>query len=250
MYPILARYGSLFVYSYTVVLALGVIAAILLTARLARDDVTPGWFDGVLALLGGAVLAGRAGFVLGQWTYYHDHRSEIWSFNHGGLSYPAAWLGGLFFLWMWARWTSKRFYPYAALFMPGVALATAFGWAACWLDGCAYGRETTFSLWSADLPDEFGVFAVRYQTQLLGLVLALLALATLLWLRRRVSEPLLFWTGLGLLSTAHLLPSLWRGDPIPLFAGLRVDVLFDVVMVLLSVLGILVVSRPGHSSPI
>lgn len=250
MYPILARYGNLFVYSYTIVLALGVIAAILLTARLARDDGTPGWSDGLLALLLGAVLAGRAGFVLGQRAYYQDHPGEVWAFSQGGLSYPAAWLGGLLFLCLWARWAGKRFYPYAALFVPGVALVTAFGWAACWLDGCAYGRETTLAFWAADLPDEFGVLAVRYQTQLLGLLLALLALVTLLWLRRRVTAPLLSWAALGLLGAAHLLPSLWRGDPTPLFAGLRVDVLFDIVMVLLSALGILVVSRPAHSSPV
>ena len=36
MAPILARYGSIFIYSFTVILALGVLLATLLTARLAR----------------------------------------------------------------------------------------------------------------------------------------------------------------------------------------------------------------------
>ena len=45
MYPILARYGSLFVYSYTVVMAFGIILGIILINRSAQHIDTPDWFD-------------------------------------------------------------------------------------------------------------------------------------------------------------------------------------------------------------
>lgn len=238
MFPILARYGSTFVYSYTVVLAAGVLAAAALTARLARDGGPQEWFDALLAILLGAILGGRAGFVAGQWAYYQDHLGEIWRIGQGGLAYHAALLGGLLALLLWTTLKGRDFYAYGALAMPGTAVVTAFGWAACWLEGCAYGRETLPGPLSAEIADEFGVLAVRYQTQLLGLLLALLVLAVLLWLRPRVSAAVLFWCGVGLLGAAHLLPGLWRGDPLPASTGLRIDVILDVLMVLSAPLGI------------
>lgn len=239
MYPILARYGGIFIYSYTVVLGLGVLVALLLTARLARASALTGWFDGALALFLGALLGGRMGFVVGQWAYYRENLQELWSFNQGGLSYHAAVLGGLLLLWAWARRGGRDFYAYAALYLPGLAMLGMFGWAACWLDGCAYGRVTILGPFAADLPDEFGVFAVRYQTQLLGLFLSALILALLLWLRPRLSPEVLFWAGLGLLAAAQLLPALWRGDPVYLPAGRRLDYYLNGLMILLAAAGIL-----------
>ena len=148
-------------------------------------------------------------------------------------------------LLIWVMIGGRDFFAHAALFMPGVALVTVFGWAACWLDGCAYGRETVLSLWSADLPDEFGVFAVRYQTQLLGLLLALGAFAAVLWLRRRMTDQLLFWTAVALLGAAHLPPSLWRGDPMVMIGALTLDVILDALMVLAGLLGIQYTRRSG-----
>jgi phosphatidylglycerol:prolipoprotein diacylglycerol transferase len=247
MYPFLARYGSLFIYSYTVVLALGTLAAVLLTARLARESATPDWFDGFLFLLLGAIVGGRLGFVAGQWGYFSDHLTEIWRFSQGGLAYHGAWAGGIAALLIWVMIGGRDFFAYGALFMPGVALVTVFGWAACWLDGCAYGRETVLNLWSADLPDEFGVFAVRYQTQLLGLLLSLGALVTILWLRRRLPAQRLFWTAVALLGAAHLLPGLWRGDPMLMIGALRLDAILDGLMVLVGLLGIQYARRSGSA---
>ena len=84
MYPILARYGSLFVYSYTVVLALGTLTAMLLTARLARESATPDWFDGFLLLLLGAIAGGRLGFVAGQWDYFRHISTSFGSLARVG----------------------------------------------------------------------------------------------------------------------------------------------------------------------
>ena len=35
-------------------------------------------------------------------------------------------------------------------------------------EGCAYGRETTLGWLAADLPDSFGVYAVRYRRSFWG----------------------------------------------------------------------------------
>lgn len=236
MAPILARYGSIFIYSYTVILSLGMLAVTGLTARLARRRGVWDWFDAQLIVTVTAVIAGRAGFVLGQWPYYQEHPQEILQFTQGGLSYHAALLGGLVALWLWARLQQRPFFEDAALFAPGFALLVTFGWLACWFEGCAYGRETVMGALASDLPDEFGVFALRYQTQLIGLTFALLVTLLLLWLARRLSAPALFWAALALVSLAHVLPGFLRGDPALMIGPVRLDVLVDLLVLFVGAL--------------
>jgi len=236
MYPILARYGSIFIYSYTVVLALGIILAVLLTARLARAHPAPSWFDGLLISFAAALVGGRLGFVIGQWSYFHEFPGEILQFMQGGFSYYGALFTGLVALFLWTRAYGRSFHNYAALFAPGLALITAFGWAACWFDSCAYGRETVIGPLSADLPDEFGVLALRYQTQFIGLLLSIAAFFLILWLFRRASAVVTFWSALLLLSAAHLIPGPLRGDPVYSAGPLRLDVLLDAILIAISLL--------------
>ena len=71
MAPIWGRYGPFFLYGYSVVLGLGILAALAVTAwRARRDSTLPnplpegegsgGWLDGALATAAGALLGGRA----------------------------------------------------------------------------------------------------------------------------------------------------------------------------------------------
>jgi len=236
MYPILARYDSIFIYSYTVVLAVGVLLATGLTGRLAKRRPAETWFDALLVLFFAALLGGRLGFVLDQWAYFQEHPSEIWQIGLGGLSYFGGLFAGLTALFLWTRFLDRSFYQYAALFSPGLALLSAFGWLACWFEGCAYGRETMIGFFSADLPDEYGVFALRYQTQLIGMLLSFAAFIAILWLFKRTKSSTLFWSALILISTAHLVPDLVRGDPTWMFGGIRLDSLLDGLLIAVSLL--------------
>jgi phosphatidylglycerol:prolipoprotein diacylglycerol transferase len=236
MYPILARYGSIFIYSFTVILALGVVLATLLTARLERSHPAAKWFDALLVVFTAALVGGRFAFVIGQWAYFQERPSEIWQIWQGGLSYHSALIAGLTALLLWTGAHGCSFYTYGALFSPGLALVIAFGWLACWFDGCAYGRETVIGPLSADLPDEFGVFALRYQTQLTGLLLSLAAFIAILWLFKRIRLAAAFWSALLLVSIAHLIPGLLRGDPVLMIGSLRLDGLIDGMLIAGSIL--------------
>ena len=236
MFPILARYGSIFMYSFTIILALGVLLATLLTARLERTNPAAAWFDTLLVVLVAALAGGRFGFVIGQWPYFQERPSEIWQIWQGGLSYYGALFAGLGALLLWAGIHRRSFYTYAELFSPGMALVIVFGWLACWFDGCAYGRETVIGPLAADLPDEFGVFALRYQTQLIGFLLSLAAFVSILWLFKRIRPAATFWSAMLLISVAHLIPGLLRGDPVPTLGSIRLDVFFDGLLIAASFL--------------
>lgn len=234
MVPILGRHGPFFFYSYTALLGSGLLLALGLTRGWARDRSAPSWWHGVALALAAALLAGRAGFVASRVDYYRLHPDEIGLVWQGGLSYHAALLAALATLWWWCRRRGWSFYRLAALLAPGALLWGATGWLACYLEGCAYGRETAPGWPAADLPDSFGVYAVRYQTQLMGAA-AFLLLALVFWRLRRTLRPdALFWLSLALASGSRALLSLWRGDPVVAIAGWRLDTLADGLLALVA----------------
>lgn len=250
MTDILARYGPYFFYTYNVVLGLGVGLALGITAMLARRGELTGWLDGALAAAAGAVLGGRAVFVWLNAPYFAENPAEAWQLQLGGLNYHGALLGGLVGLWLWARLAGRPFYRYAGLLAPGLALLSAFGWAACGFEGCAYGRAAAPGILAANLPDDLGVFAVRYRTQAVG-ALASLAVGGLAWWGYgRVQPSLLFWGVMGGLALGRVVVALGRGDPARLVRGWRADSVVDGGTVIVAVVAcaILLTMRPVAGS--
>jgi phosphatidylglycerol:prolipoprotein diacylglycerol transferase len=235
MFPILDRLGGYFIYSFTAVWGIGILLALAVTWRVAKPWRTPhsDWWDGAMAAGLMALIGGRMGYWLGQWAYFAERPSAMWQVWAGGFSYTGALLGGLLGLWGWCRWRQRPFAHYALLLSPGLALLSMAGWTACWLHGCAYGAKTTLAPWSANLADNYGVFAVRYQTQLLGISLSLLLFMALLISIRRRPSPRLFWAALLGVTLIQLLISRWRGDLIGYVGGAHLDTAVNLIIVLI-----------------
>lgn len=242
MSDILARYGPFFLYSYSVLMGLGALAALGVTAVLGRRVARPGWFDGVLAAAVGALLAGRVVFVWLNAEYFAENPFEAWQLWLGGLNYHGALLGGLAGLWalmsLGARLARRPFYDYAGLLAPGLALLAAFGWAACRFEGCAYGLPAPAGLLVADLPDDLGVLALRYRTQLFGGLGSAVVFVLALWAFGRTRPVFVFWGVVGGLSLVRAAVALGRGDAAPTVAGLRLDLAADLALAAVSVIAI------------
>ena len=226
MYPILGRYGSFFLYSYTVLLGIGIGLSLLWTRwRLGKR---PFLFDLFLWCGGTAVLLGRIGFVLVEWAYFSERPQESWQLWQGGLAYQGVLFGGLLGLWLWQqRQQQLHLAEFLTAFAPALALLHLFGWAACLLEGCAYGQPTTLSILAADLPDTFGVYALRYQTQLLGIIASLIILLVAWW------KPS-FWLILALLGLLHFSLTFLRGDPAIPIGHWRLDTLLSLATTLIA----------------
>jgi len=246
---ILARYGPYFLYTYSVVLWLGVGLSLGATAALARRDGPRDWLDGALAAAAGALLAGRVVFVWLNAEYFAENPFEAWQVWRGGLNYHGALLGGLVGLWLWTLPARRSFYRYAGLLAPGLALLVAFGWAACRFEGCAYGLPAPPGILTADLPDNLGVFAVRYRTQLFGALGALAVFALALAAFRRARPALLFWGVVAGLSLAQAAVALGRGDPSPVVGGLRLDLLANLTLFCLSLVACAVLLISSRRRP-
>jgi phosphatidylglycerol:prolipoprotein diacylglycerol transferase len=232
MHPVWIQNRFVLIYSYTAALGAGLLTAYALTWWLARRDA---WraVDGLLWALAGAVVGGRIGYVWLQWDYFATRRHDWLQFSQGGLLYHGAVVGALLTLGVWCAWRSAPLGLIGDRLTPGAVVVAASGWWACWLEGCAYGRETYLAWYSADLPDAFGIFAVRYQTHALGLLLTGLVGVLLVvgWRRAAVGRGILFGVVVMALSGVHLIVGAWRGDPFPTWLGWRVDMWLDAALV-------------------
>lgn len=246
MYPILGRIGPYLLYSYTAVLALAILLTFgWLTWQQRQGRLTPGWVDGLLLTLTAALIAGRAGFVISEWAYYASHRRDIWRIAQGGLNGYTALLAGMAILWIWCRWQKRPFLPLADHLAPMLLLGAALTWFAHWLHGSAYGSETTLGWLATDLPDTFGIFAVRYRTQLIGALLALLGLP-LLNVARRLPTGSRFWLAICWLHLSRLPADALRGDPTTLWFGLRYHLIADGLLAATALLAILLLQYLHH----
>ena len=211
MTPILGRTVADFIYTFTVVLGLSIFLGLGLTAHLNRHKI-PDWADTAVFVMLFAWVGGRAGFIWANWNYYQERTTSIFKLWQGGQSYYGAMVAGLLALALYCFIRKRPFAQYAALLIPAVVLIHAGGWLACYYEGCAFGREAFIGFFSANLPDTFGVFAVRYQTQVAGFMLTLFLFGLILWLRKRIGE----WELLGItligLASIQLLVSQYRGD--------------------------------------
>ena len=250
MYPILARYGPFLVYSYEVTLALGILACLGLLTWMTRDEPERRGrlFSAILLAALIAVLGGRVIFVLSQWSYYTERPGEIWLVWRGGLSYHGALIAGLVALWLWSWRRRTRFEEFAGPIALALPLLGVFGWIACWLEGCAFGQETTIGLLSADLPDSFGVYAVRYQIQVLGVIFSVAVFTLILDLYKSMRPLILFWLAIGSLAVSRIFLSLLRGDQAPFMAGLRADTAADGVLALLAVSALVILAVSEYRS--
>lgn len=140
MYPELFRIGSFPVNTYGLLLAVGMLLALFVAARLAARDGLPreriydlGLWTLIGGLLGSKIL-----------MFFTEENVQIFSldFLRSGGVYYGGLLGGFFALVLLVRWYKLPFWKVADAFAPGVALGQALGRQGCFAAGCCWGKPT------------------------------------------------------------------------------------------------------------
>ncbi len=184
MHPILFHIGHRAIYSYTVLLTLGLICGSGLVCWECRRMLGSPWLaiDAILLSLVGGTIGGRLGYVVQNHTYFVEKPWEALLFWRGGLAFWGAFPLGMAALAIYAAYKGSSFWLFADAAAPGLALGQAFGWLACLAHGCVYGRMDMGPI-CLDLPDIYGISAPRFPTQVMGIALSLIIFA-ILWLQR------------------------------------------------------------------
>ena len=174
--------GPLQLQTFSLALAL----AILLSAAVAlrqRPGPPGAVIDVCLLALVTGLLAARSGHILLHAAHFSVVPEDIWRLGSGGLEWHSALAGALGGLWLGARWRRVDRRALLDSLAPALALLTLGAWRGCAAAGCAYGREVDTlanhsALLVAELPDIYAIHAPRYNTPLMGLLLALAAAAS------------------------------------------------------------------------
>src|SRR3954447_12188457 len=158
MYPKLVSFGSFFIPTYGVLVALGFLLALSVTVRLARRSGLPS--EKVVNLAVYCAMAGIIGAKLFMFLFdlptYLRNPGEIFTLET--LQAAGVFHGGLIVALVFAAWyIRKESLPVLATmdcFAPGIALGQAVGRLGCFAAGCCWGKECSLP-WGVRFRSDF-----------------------------------------------------------------------------------------------
>ncbi len=146
MYNNLFNIGPITIHGYGLMIAIGVICALLVASKRAKrleldDDIVYGL--GLTVLFSGFVGA-KLLFCIVEIKSIIE--SPILILSGDGFVVYGGIIGGIIAAMIYCKVKKVNFLQYFDLLMPSVALAQGFGRIGCFLAGCCYGRETCSSI--------------------------------------------------------------------------------------------------------
>ncbi|HKV04272.1 MAG TPA: prolipoprotein diacylglyceryl transferase [Candidatus Acidoferrales bacterium] len=147
MHPILFQFGSVTIYTYGVLAAVGFLVGLWYAYRKApRAGLDPNqiWNLGIYGILI-ALGTSKLWLILSAWDYYTANPREIFSittFQSAGTFYGGV-LGGIIWVVLYAHFQKMSFLRVLDLAAAPVALGHAIGRLGCFMAGCCYGKPTS-----------------------------------------------------------------------------------------------------------
>ncbi len=110
--------------------------------------------DEIYDLIFWSILAGVIGcrlfFILLNLQFFIDNPSEIIMIQHGGLAWQGGLILSLVIFYFYTRWKKWPWVKLADLIAPYVALGQSIGRWGCFLNGCCYGKEVSWGIYSPE----------------------------------------------------------------------------------------------------
>ncbi len=241
VYPELLHAGSFTLYTYTLLINLGIAVGLIALYRRAPEGLRAMWLDAGLAATVGGFAGARLVYALVHANYYLAHPSEILQIWRGGLAWPGAVAGGLLGAALYCSRKRQALAPILDAAAMPVALLGLLSWGGCLAAGCAYGVEVApgeLPKWMVtNIPDIYNLTVPRWPTQAAGVLWGLIALGSV-WASRQNRWPAgaRFAWSLGLTALGPMLLGFVRGDPMPLVNNVRLDVIGSALVLLASTL--------------
>ena len=217
MYPVLIDFGAFRIYTYGVMIALGLLVGIILATRRARREGIDAnkILDTTFYALIAALLGSRLLFVLFYLEDYLDAPFRILKLWEGGLVFyggliPAVIVG----LWYITR-SGLPIWQTADIFAPSIAIGHGLGRLGCFFAGCCYGKECNLP-WAITFTDPRGLGPLGvsvHPTQLYESLFLLCLFVFLVLLRRHKRfHGELLWIYVLSYSVGRFLIEFLRGD--------------------------------------
>lgn len=259
MHPILFEIGGFPVYTYGVLLAAAYLLGLqfaLMRARTRGLDPNRVMDLGIWVIVS-ALVGAKALLLIVDFDTFRDRPAELWTLlRSGGVFYGgliAAVVVALVYLWRhrMPMWTVTD------VFAPGIALGHVIGRMGCLFAGCCFGRPTDVP-WAITFTDRYAAENVGtplnvalHPTQLYEAGAELLILGFLLRLERR-GRPFpgrTFWSYMLFYGVSRFIIEFYRGDSRGMIGALSTSQFVSVVIVPLSILMLVVLSRRPDPTP-
>lgn len=240
MHPIICKIGPFTVYSYGLMLVAAFLTgSFLLVQRAKREGVSADIiFNFTFLVFICGVIGARIFYVVYNLVYYLKNPLEIIMLQYGGLSWfgglVAASIAGILYL----RRSKLAVYRILDLAVPFVALSQAIGRIGCLLNGCCFGKEGDFGIYSSAHQ------AILIPTQIYS---SLLLIAIFIVLRTLQDRPHkngeIFFIYLLLYSSKRFFIEFLRADNPPIFWGLTLFQLLSILVFIFSALKLYKICR-------
>lgn len=140
---------------YGVIIAVGVLAGVLLAAKVAKlEHMDPDmiWDFAIYAIIF-AIMGARIYYVVFRWDAYKDNLLEVFNLRNGGLAIYGAVIAAFLTLWIYCRIKKQRFLQMADICVPGLVLGQVIGRWGNFTNREVFG-EYTDSLFAMRLPTQ------------------------------------------------------------------------------------------------
>lgn len=249
MHPILLSLGPIRLYSFGVLVAIGVLSAILLLRTNAkRISVSPDvMVDLAIVTVVSGFIGARILYVIQYWDFFRASPFEILKIWEGGIILYGGLIGGLLGFSIFIRIKRLPFLTLLDLFVPALALAQGFGRIGCFLNGCCFGSPTDLP-WQVQFPL---LDHPVHPTQLYEATFCFLLAAFLLFLwQQRLRAGTVAVSYFILYPAGRFLFEFFRGDNIPIFLNLTAHQWISMILILLSSLALFNIysSRDGNQT--
>ncbi len=218
MFPVICHIGPVPVYSYGLMLALGVFVSSHLLARDARrigiaPDVI---YDLVFWVVICGIIGARLFYVLLNPDIFFGTPLEILMLQKGGLAWQGSFAGGMLAGVVFIRRHKLPLWPLLDAVAPYIALGSAIGRIGCLLNGCCYGKPAAWGLY-------FPVWEARLVPTQAFMSLGQLAIFIILrWFQTKKTGPgRVFVAYLLLSSVERFVIEFFRADHV-LYGGLSI----------------------------
>ncbi|MDT3391053.1 MAG: prolipoprotein diacylglyceryl transferase [Bacillota bacterium] len=244
--PIALRLGPLEVHWYGVIIATGVVLAVILAMREAerRQVSTDDLFDMILWALPFALMGARLYYVVFEWPYYAAHPSEIIAIWHGGMAIYGSLIAAAIVVLIFCRRRQLPVWLVLDIAAPTVLLGQGIGRWGNFMNQEAFGAKTTLHfLQQLHLPDfivqqMYIGGAYRQPTFLYESLWDLLGVVVLLSIRHRkhwFKQGEVFLAYMAWYAFGRFFIEGMRTDSLMLFDGLRVSQLLSAVLVIAAI---------------
>lgn len=143
--PIALHLGPFQIHWYGVIIACGVILALIVSIREGRRQGIPedDFYDYLLWALPIAIICARIYYVVFQWPYYAQHPDEIIAIWDGGIAIYGAIIGGFVVMAVFCRFHRISLWTMLDVVSPAVIMAQGIGRWGNFMNQEAFGKITS-----------------------------------------------------------------------------------------------------------